>query len=101
MSGHRKSSRKAVRLMRVGDLAGFEDQVTRKRRFKSPPVKADVTRGRIYPKRSIPEALFVDVATSLGYKVRTTGSGIHVQLEPNADIQKVFLRIARAINERL
>jgi len=101
MSGHRKSSRNSARLMPIGELAGLDDRDIHKRKFKSPPVKVDIRKGRIYPKRSIPEALFIDVAKSLGYNVRRTGSGIHIQLETNANVQKVLHRLTMEINESL
>ena len=96
MSGHRKSSRKQVMSTFGGNEAEFDGQ---KRKSKSPPIKADVTRGRIYPKRSLSYALFVKAATELGYKVISTGDGTYVKLEPNADIQKAFIQISQAINE--
>ena len=96
MSGHRKSSRKQVRSTFGGEEVKLEGQ---KRKSKSPPIKADVTRGRIYPKRSLAYPLFVKVATELGYKVISTGDGTYVKLEPNTDVQKAFIRIANAINE--
>ena len=96
MSGHRKSSRKQVRSTFGAEETELEG---RKRKSKSPPIKADVTRGRIYPKRSLSYALFVKAATELGYKVISTGDGTYVKLEPNADIQKAFIQISQAINE--
>ena len=96
MSGHRKSSRKQVRSTFGAEEAELEG---RKRKSKSPPIKADVTRGRIYPKRSLSHALFVNIATELGYRVISTGNGTYVKLEPNADIQRAFIQISRAINE--
>ena len=96
MSGHRKSSRKQVMSTFGGNEAEFDGQ---KRKSKTPPIRADVTRGRIYPKRSLSHALFVRIATELGYRVISTGNGTYVKLEPNADIQRAFIRIANAIIE--